>query len=132
MTVAVVFGREDRTGLLIKDDGVELLATPEEHADRISTTATALSRIAEANTLLGERRSPALSETVSELTGTLLSDMRTLIPSIDEDAIVVYVDREAAVLATPNRTADYLPIRSGADAATALATIARARSPTAG
>lgn len=131
MTVAMVFGREDRTGLLITEDGVELFATPDEHADRISATATALSRVAEANTILEGRQIPGLGETVSELAGTLLGDMRTLAPSIDEDAIFVYVDREAAVLATPNRTADYLPIRANADTATALATIARARAPTA-
>lgn len=132
MTVAMVFGREDRTGLLITDGGVEMFATPDEHADRISATATALSRVAEANTILGTHKFPGLSETVSELAGTLHSDMRTLAPSIDENAVFVYVDREAAVLATPDRTADYLPIRAAADTATALATIARARSPTAG
>ncbi len=131
MTVALIFGKEDRKGLLITDNGVELFETPQEHADRISATATALSRIAEANTVLAETRFPGLAETVSELTGELLTDLRTVTPSLDENATVIYVDRESALLATPNRTADYLPITAAGDVASALATIARARSPTA-
>jgi hypothetical protein len=131
MTVVMMFGGEARTGLTITQDGVKAFATPEDAADRLSATATALSRIAEAHTVVGEDRAPQGADLKSTLGRTVHGDVREAVSGIDEDATVIYVDREAAVLVTPDGSADTLPIRAHRDAGVTLATLARARDPSA-
>jgi len=126
----MLFGREAATGLTIKPDGVEVFATPEDAADRLSVTGTALSRAAESHTILGEFQVPEGEAVTSTLTRTFTEDVRRAVPGIDENATIIHVDRDAAVLATPDGTAHTLPLRAHADAGATLATIARARGPT--
>lgn len=130
MKFVLMFGGEARTGLVVTPDGVEVFATPEDTADRISATGTALSRMAEAKTVLGEHGIAEGVGAVSDVGATVLDDVRSVTPDIGDDTAVVFVGRDASVLVTPDGDADTLPIRAHRDAGVTLVTMAKARSPT--
>ncbi len=133
MTMLLMVGDEAATAVTLTPDGVDIVDALVDEGLRsdLGVTATALGRLAEAETLLVDHEATRdVAEAARTLGESVLGEFRATADAVEGDEAVIFVDETSAVLVGVDGTATPLPLRAARGAAATLDVLVSGRTTT--